>query len=44
MGEVRVSDDGEISVSLNPDDPRIRGLRERHNCPALVHIISAFVA
>ncbi|MGH7287054.1 MAG: hypothetical protein ACREI8_03450, partial [Myxococcota bacterium] len=44
LGELRVSDDGEISVVLNPDDPRIRGLRERRDCPALVHIISAYVA
>ena len=44
MGELRVSDDGEIVVTLNPDDPRIRGLRERRDCPGLVHIISGYVA
>ncbi len=44
MGELRVSDDGEIGVTLNPDDPRIRTLRERRDCPGLVHIISAYVA
>jgi hypothetical protein len=44
MGELRVSDDGEILVMLNPDDARIRALRERRDCPGLVHIISAYVA
>lgn len=44
LGELRVSEDGEISVVLNPEDPRIRGLRERRDCPGLVHIISAYVA
>ena len=44
MGELRVADDGEIGVALNPDDPRIRALRERRDCPGLVHIISAYVA
>jgi hypothetical protein len=44
LGELRVSDDGEIGVALNPDDPRIRALRERRDCPGLVHIISAYVA
>ena len=44
MGELRVGDGGEIAVALNPDDPRIRGLRERRDCPGLVHIISAYVA
>jgi hypothetical protein len=44
MGELRVGDDGEIGVALNPDDPRIRTLRERRDCPGLVHIISAYVA
>lgn len=44
MGELRVSDDGEITVALQPDDPRIRALRERRDCPGLVHIISAHVA
>jgi hypothetical protein len=44
MGELRVSEDGEVSVALNPDDPRIRTLRERRDCPGLVHIISAYVA
>ncbi|HBZ70785.1 MAG TPA: hypothetical protein DEP35_14040 [Deltaproteobacteria bacterium] len=44
MGELRVSGDGEIVVALNPDDPRIRVLRERRDCPGLVHIISAYVA
>ena len=44
MGELRVSDDGGIAVTLNPDDPRIRVLRERRDCPGLVHIISAYVA
>ncbi len=44
MGELRVSDDGEILVVLNPDDARIRALRERRDCPGLVHIISAYVA
>jgi hypothetical protein len=44
MGELRVSDDGEILVALNPDDARIRALRERRDCPGLVHIISAYVA
>ena len=42
--ELRVGDGGEIAVALNPDDPRIRGLRERRDCPGLVHIISAYVA
>jgi len=44
MGELRVGDDGEISVTLNPDDARIRALRERRDCPGLVHIITAYVA
>jgi hypothetical protein len=44
MGELRVSDDGEVAVTLNPDDPRLRGLRERRDCPGLVHIISSYVA
>jgi hypothetical protein len=44
MGELRVADDGEISVTLNPDDARIRALRERRDCPGLVHIITAYVA
>jgi hypothetical protein len=44
MGELRVSDDGAIGVTLNPDDPRIRALRERRDCPGLVHIISGYVA
>ena len=44
MGELRVSDDGEILVFLNPDDARIRTLRERRDCPGLVHIISGYVA
>jgi len=44
MGELRVSDDGDVTVALNPDDPRIRGLRERRDCPGLVHIISGYVA
>jgi hypothetical protein len=44
MGELRVSEDGGIGVALNPDDPRIRALRERRDCPGLVHIISAYVA
>lgn len=44
MGELRVADDGDISVALNPDDPRIRALRERRDCPGLVHIITAYVA
>lgn len=44
MGELTVSDDGEIVVTLNPDDTRIRVLRERRDCPGLVHIISAYVA
>ncbi len=44
MGELRVGDDGEISVALNPDDARIRALRERRDCPGLVHIITAYVA
>lgn len=44
MGELRVSDGGDIRVMLNPDDPRIRALRERRDCPGLVHIISAYVA
>jgi hypothetical protein len=44
MGELRVADDGEISVILNPEDLRIRGLRDRRDCPGLVHIISAYVA
>jgi hypothetical protein len=44
LGELRVGDDGEITVVLNPDDPRIRGLRERRDCPGLVHIISGYVA
>jgi hypothetical protein len=42
--ELRVGDDGEISVTLNPDDARIRALRERRDCPGLVHIITAYVA
>jgi len=44
MGELRVSEDGEVVVALNPEDGRIRALRERHDCPGLVHIISAYVA
>ncbi len=44
MGELRVADDGAISVTLNPDDARIRALRERRDCPGLVHIITAYVA
>jgi hypothetical protein len=44
MGELRVGDDGEILVLMNPDDPRIRVLRERRDCPGLVHIISGYVA
>jgi hypothetical protein len=44
LGELRVTDDGEITAVLNPDDPRIRGLRERRDCPGLVHIISGYVA
>ncbi len=44
MGELRVADDGEISVALNPDDARIRALRERRDCPGIVHIITAYVA
>jgi len=44
MGELRVGDDGEVSVALNPDDARIRALRERRDCPGLVHIITAYVA
>jgi hypothetical protein len=44
MGELRAGDDGEILVVLNPDDARIRALRERRDCPGLVHIISAYVA
>ena len=44
MGELRVADDGEISVALNPDDARVRTLRERRDCPGLVHIITAYVA
>ena len=44
MGELTVSDDGEVIVTLNPDDARIRVLRERRDCPGLVHIISAYVA
>jgi len=44
MGELRVSDDGEIAVALHPDDARIRALRERRDCPGLVHIIAGYVA
>jgi hypothetical protein len=44
MGELRVSEDGEITVVLNPEDARLRGLRERRDCPGLVHIISGYVA
>jgi hypothetical protein len=44
MGELRVGDDGEILVVLNPDDARIRALRERRDCPGLVHVITAYVA
>jgi hypothetical protein len=44
MGELRAADGGEVAVALNPDDPRVRGLRERRDCPGLVHIISAYVA
>lgn len=44
MGELRVTDDGDVMVILNPEDRRIRGLRERRDCPGLVHIISAYVA
>jgi hypothetical protein len=44
MGELRAGDGGEISVVLNPDDARIRGLRERRDCPGLVHVITAYVA
>ena len=44
MGELRVDDGGEIHVVLNPDDPRILALRERRDCPGLVHIITSYVA
>ena len=44
MGELRVGDEEEILVVLNPDDARIGPLRERRDCPALVHIITAYVA
>lgn len=44
MGELRVADGGEILVVLNPDDARIRALREKRDCPGLVHVISAYVA
>lgn len=44
MAELRAVDDGEVLVTLNPDDARIRALRERRDCPGLVHIVSAFVA
>jgi hypothetical protein len=44
MGELTVGDGGDVVVTLNPDDPRIRVLRERRDCPGLVHIISAYVA
>lgn len=44
MGELRAQGDGEILVVLNPDDARIGPLRERRDCPALVHIITAYVA
>jgi len=44
IAELRAADDGETYVTLNPDDARIRALRERRDCPALVHIVSAFVA
>jgi len=44
MGELTVGEDGDVVVTLNPDDPRIRALRERRDCPGLVHIISAYVA
>jgi len=44
MGELSVGEDGAVAVTLNPDDPRIRVLRERRDCPGLVHIISAYVA
>jgi len=44
MGELRVADDGGVSVTSNPDDARIRALREWCDCPGLVHIITAYVA
>ncbi len=44
LGELRVSDGGEVVVALNPEDARIRVLREKRDCPGLVHIISAYVA
>jgi hypothetical protein len=44
LGELRVGEGGDVTVVLNPEDPRIRGLRERRDCPALVHIISGYVA
>lgn len=48
MGELRVATEvgGEesVSVALNPDDARVRTLRERRDCPGLVHIISAYIA
>lgn len=48
MGELRVADgadEGEgVSVALNPNDARVRTLRERRDCPGLVHIISAYIA
>lgn len=44
MGELSVSDDGDVRVTLNPDDARVRVLRERRDCPGLVHIISAYIA
>ena len=33
-----------ITSVLNPDDARIRALRERRDCPGLVQIITAFIA
>jgi hypothetical protein len=44
LGELSVGEDGSVAVTLNPDDPRVRVLRERRDCPGLVHIISGFVA
>jgi hypothetical protein len=44
MGELRVEGGGEIVVTLNPDDPRIRVLREQRDCPGLAHIICSYVA
>ena len=44
MGELRAGEGDDVTVALNPNDGRVQALRERRDCPGLVHIISAYVA